>query len=94
MKKAYFVFVAVLALAMALPIAAMAAGVPVKVYENGGKGDPMAVSGVKVEAFGGYGFKALLSSGVTGSDGGCVLNNVPLGKEVVVKLTKAGYVTQ
>ncbi len=91
-KKAYFVLVAVLA--VALPIAAMAGGIPAKVYENGGNGDPVAVSGVKVEVFGGYAFKALLSSGVTGSDGGCVLNNVPLGKEVIVKLTKAGYVTQ
>jgi hypothetical protein len=47
-----------------------------------------------VEVFGGYAFKALFSSAKSGSDGGCVLKNVPLGKEVLVKLTKAGYVTQ
>lgn len=81
-------------LLLVLPLTAWAANVPAKVYENGANNSPLAVSGVKVEVFGGFTFKALLSSGVTGSDGGCALNNVPLGKEVVVKLSKAGYVTQ
>ncbi len=79
---------------LALPIAALAANVPVKVYENGANNSPIVLPGVKVEVFSGFAFKALLSSGVSGSDGGCVLSNVPLGKEVVVKLSKTDYVTQ
>jgi hypothetical protein len=93
-KKTYLILVMVFVLVMSLPIAAMAAGIPVKVYENGTNGNPVALSGVKVEAFGGYGFKALLSSGVSGSNGSAVLSNIPLGKEVAVRLTKANYVTQ
>jgi len=81
-------------LVLGLPLAAWAVNVPVKVYENGANNSPVAVSGVKLDAFGGYGFKARLSSGVTGSDGSCILNNLPVGKEVVIKLTKASYVTQ
>ena len=92
MKRALFISISVLLLA--LPFAAWAANLPVKVYENGLNNNPTAVSDVKVEVFGGYAFKALFSSAKTGSDGGCALKNVPLGKEVLVKLTKAGYVTQ
>jgi len=77
-----------------LPLGAWAASIPAKVYENGTNDNPIALSGVKVQVFGGFSFKAMLSSALSGSDGGCVLNNVPLGKEVLVKLTKAGYVTQ
>ncbi|OGP88497.1 MAG: hypothetical protein A2156_03485 [Deltaproteobacteria bacterium RBG_16_48_10] len=79
---------------MILPLTAWAANIPAKVYENGANNAPVAVSGVEVEVLGGYGFKAKLSSSVTGDDGGCVLSNVPLGKEVIVKLTKTGYVSQ
>jgi len=76
------------------PMALLAANIPAKVYENGSDNNPIALSGGKVEVLGGYGNKARFSSAVTGSDGDCVLRNVPLGREVVVKLTKAGYVTQ
>ncbi len=79
---------------LSLPIAAMAADITAKAYENGANNVPAAVAGVKVELFGGYGLKALLSSGVSGSDGGLVLRNAPVGKEVAVRLTKAGYVAQ
>jgi hypothetical protein len=76
------------------PMALLAENIPAKVYENGSDNNPIALSGGKVEVLGGYGNKARFSSGVIGSDGDCVLRNVPLGREVVVKLTKAGYVTQ
>ena len=92
MKRALFLGISVLLLV--LPFTAWAANLPAKVYENGLDSNPAAVSDVKVEVFGGYAFKALFSSAKSGSDGGCVLKNVPLGKEVLVKLTKAGYVTQ
>jgi len=92
-KTTCLILVTVFVLAT-LPFSGMAADIPVNVYEDGANGNPVAVPGVKVEAFGGYGFKALLSSGMTGSDGSCVLNNVPLGKEVAIKLTKAGYITE
>jgi hypothetical protein len=92
MKRALFLSISVLLLV--LPLTAWAANLPAKVYENGLDNNPAAVSDVKVEVFGGYAFKALFSSAKRGSDGGCVLKNVPLGKEVLVKLTKAGYVTQ
>jgi hypothetical protein len=91
-KRLLFIGLAVFLLA--LPLTVLAANVPVKVFENGANNAPIAVSGVKVEVFGGYGFKALLSSGVSGSDGGAVLSNVPLGKDIIVRLTKADYVTQ
>jgi len=93
MGERLFVF-GVTVLLLAFPLAAFAATIPVKVFENGANNNPVAVSGVEIGVFGGYGFKALLSSGVTASDGAALLNNVPLGKDVVVKLTKADYVTQ
>jgi hypothetical protein len=92
MKRALIVGIA--SLFLVLPFSAWAGSIPAKVYENGANDNPIALSGVKVEVFGGYNFKALLSSALSGSDGGCVLSNVPLGKGVLVKLTKAGYVTQ
>ncbi len=79
---------------LAMPLTALAASIPAKIYENGSDNNPAAVSGAKVDVFGGFGFKALLSSGVSGSDGGVVLGNVPFGKEVVVKISKAGYIAQ
>ena len=79
---------------LALPLAVSAAGIAAKVYENGSDNNPIALAGVTVQVFGGFGHKALLTSGLSGSDGSVVLDNVPTGKEVVVKLTKAGYVTQ
>jgi hypothetical protein len=94
MKKGRFMILGAIMLFMSLPIAAMAGDITAKVYENGANNVPVAVAGVKVELFGGYGLRALFSSGVSGSDGGVVLSNVPLGKEVAVRLTKAGYVTQ
>jgi len=81
-------------LLLTLPFAAWAEDFSAKVYENGVNDNPVAVQGVKAEVFGGSGFGALLSSSATGSDGGCILKNIPLGKEVLVRLTKAGYVTQ
>jgi hypothetical protein len=92
MKRALFISISVLLLV--LPFTAWAANLPAKVYENGTDSNPTAVADVKVEVFGGYAFKALFSSAKTGANGGCILRNVPLGKEVLVKLTKAGYVTQ
>jgi hypothetical protein len=91
-KRALLISFSVLLLA--LPLAAWAADIPAKVLENGIDNNPIAVSGVNVQVFGGFGFKALYSSAASGNDGGCVLQNVPLGKEILVKLTKAGYVTQ
>lgn len=91
-KRIFLIGISVLLLI--LPLTAWAANIPAKVFENGTDNTPIAVSDVKVEVFGGYGFKALFSSAITGSDGGCILKNVPLGKEVLVKLTKPGYVTQ
>jgi len=79
---------------LSLPLTALAANVPAKVFENGANNSPIPVSGVTVEVFGGYGFKGLLSSGVSGSDGSSILSNVPFGKEVILKLSKADYITQ
>jgi len=79
---------------LTLPIGAWAADIPAKVYESEMGKSPLPVSGVKVEVFGGYNFKALLSSGVSGPDGACLLAHLPLGKELAVKMTKGGYVTQ
>ncbi len=79
---------------IALPLAAMGADIPAKVYENGSDNNPIAVPGVTVQVVGGFGHRALLASGLSASDGSVVLGNVPIGKEVVVKLSKAGYVTQ
>ncbi len=93
MRKA-IVLVGIVILLMSVPIASWAANIPAKVYENGPNDAPIAQGGVKVEVFGGAGLKALVSSAVTGADGGCTLSNVPLGKEVLVKLTKAGYFPQ
>jgi len=92
MKKA--LLISLVTLLLALPLTVWAAKFGAKVYENGTNNNPIAVSDVKVEVFGGFGFKALFSSAMTGSDGGCILKNVPLGKEVLVKLTKPGYVAQ
>lgn len=92
MKKA--LLISTVALLLTLPLTAWTANFGAMVYENGTNDNPIAVSGVKVEVFGGYGFGALFSSMVTGNDGGCVLAKVPIGKEVLVKLTKAGYITQ
>jgi hypothetical protein len=75
-------------------VASWAASVPAKVYETGKDTSPVAQPGVKVDVLGGAGFKSLLSSAETGSDGSCLLENVPLGKNVAVRLTKAGYVRQ
>jgi hypothetical protein len=80
-------------LLMGLPVVSWAANLPAKVYENGANDAPIPQAGVKVEVFGGAGLKALLSSALTGADGGCTLD-VPLGKEVLVKLTKPGYFPQ
>jgi hypothetical protein len=79
---------------LALPLIALGADIPAKIYENGSDNNPIALAGVKVQVFGGFGNKALLSSGLSGSDGSVILGNIPAGKEVVVKLGKAGYVTQ
>jgi len=92
MKRA--LLISLVTLLLTLPLTALAANFGGKVYENGTNNNPIAVPDVKVEVFGGYGFKALFSSAMTGSDGGCILKNIPLGKEVLVKLTKPGYVTQ
>ena len=81
-------------LLLVLPIVAWGANIPAKVYENGANDLPSAQAGVKVDVFGGYGFKALLSSMESGSDGGCVLKNVPLGRNVLVRFMKSGYVPQ
>jgi hypothetical protein len=83
-----------LVILIALPLTAMGGEIPAKVYESGSDNSPVAVAGVTVQVFGGFGHKALLASGLSGKDGGVVLGNVPTGKEVVVKLSKAGYVTQ
>ena len=91
-KRALLISFSVLLLA--LPLASWAANIPAKVFENGTDNNPIAVSGVQVQVFGGFGFKALFSSTASGNDGGCLLKNIPLGKEVLVKLTKAGYITQ
>ena len=79
---------------LALPLAAVALDIPVRVYENGAQNVPVAVPGVAFQVFGGSGAKTLLSSGTTASDGTFALSNVPLGSQVVVKLTKDGYETQ
>ena len=81
-------------LLLSLPLAAWAVNLPAKVYENGADNKPIAVSGVRVEVFGGYGFKGLIASTRSDSTGQCLLRNVPLGKDVMVKLTKEGYMTQ
>jgi len=92
MKRAILISFSIFMLA--LPLAAWAADIPAKVYESGANNVPVAQSGVKVEVFGGFGLKALLSTAGTGADGGCLLKDVPLGTDVLVRLTKAGYVTQ
>ncbi len=92
LKRTLWIGIAVLFLA--LPLTALAADIPAKVFENGANNVPAAVSGARVEVLGGFGFKSLLSSGMTGDGGASVLRNVPVGKEVMVKVTKAGYVTQ
>jgi len=88
------VLLTTLGLILVLPLSVMAASLPVKVCENSSGNVPVPVAGVKVEAFGGFGYKALLASGVSGTDGGVTLGNIPIGKEILVKLSKSGYVTQ
>jgi hypothetical protein len=92
MKRMFLAGLAVVLLTM--PLTALAASIPAKIYENGSDNNPAPVSGAKVDVLGGFGFKALLSSGVSASDGGIVLGNVPFGKEVVVKISKVGYIAQ
>ncbi len=89
-----FILISLSILFLTLPLTAWAANIPAKVLENGSNNNPLAVSGVKVEVLGGYGFKALLSSTESGGDGGCVLKNVPLGKDILIRLTKPGYIPQ
>jgi hypothetical protein len=91
-KRRYWILIGILV--MSLPLTALSANIPAKVYENGVNGPEQAVSGVKIQVLGGFKFKAVLSSGESDAIGGCVLRNVPVGKEVVVKLSKPGYVTQ
>lgn len=91
-KRTAFIIFSILMLT--LPISALAANVPAKVYENGANDLPIAQSGVQVAVFGGPGFKALLSSTESAADGGCLLGNIPLGKDVLVRLTKLGYISQ
>ncbi len=79
---------------MALPLFAWGANVPATVYENGKDDNPVALAGVKVEVFGNAALKSLLFSGVTDGSGACLLENVPVGKDVAIRLTKAGYVQQ
>ena len=71
---------------LVLPLTAMGADIPARIYENGSDNNPIALAGVKVQVFGGFGHKALLTSGLSGSDGSFILGNIPAGKEVVVKL--------
>lgn len=92
LKRALLISISVLLLA--LPFAAWAANLPAKIYENGSDGKPLVQPGVKVETFGGVGFKVFLSSGESDTEGACLLGNVPLGKNVLVKLSREGYVTQ
>ena len=92
MKRTCLVGLAVLL--SVLPLTAFAASIPAGVFENGPGNNPIAVSGVKAEVFVGYAFKVRISAGESGSDGGVVLKNVPLGRDVLVKLTKPGYVPQ
>jgi hypothetical protein len=92
LKRAFLISISVLLLT--LPFAAWAANVPAKIYENGADGKPLVQAGVKVEAFGGAGFKALLSSGESDAEGAILLGNLPLGRDVLVKLSREGYITQ
>ncbi len=94
MRKRILLIGASILILLALPLMAGAASVPAKVFENGANNAPVAVAGATIEVFGGFGFKSLLSSGAAGDGGASVLRNVPVGKEVMVKVTKAGYVTQ
>ncbi len=91
MRRSFFFS---LALVMIMAVSAWGANIPGKVFESGKDNTPIAVAGMKVEAFGGGGFKVLLSATETDSNGRCLLRNIPLGKEVLVRLTKSGYVTQ
>ncbi len=93
MVKRIFLIISTV-LFLTLPLTAWAADIPAKVYESGSNNVPIAQSGVKVEVFGGSGFKVLFSSGETGGDGGYLLRDVSLGNDVLVRLTKAGYITQ
>jgi hypothetical protein len=79
---------------LTLPLAAFGASIPAGVFENGPGNNPVSVSGAKVEVYGGYAFKVRLSAGESGTNGEVVLKNVPLGRDVLVKLTKPGYIAQ
>lgn len=83
-----------LVLVMLIASSVWGADISVKVFENGATNVPIAVSGAKVDVYGGFGYRSLLFSGVSGSGGALLLSNVPVGKEVMVKLTIAGYITQ
>lgn len=81
-------------LAVGLPSVTWATEIVAKVFENGANGEPVPVAGVKLEAFSGYHFRGLVSSGVTSSKGQCLLRNLPLGREILVKLSAPGYLSQ
>jgi hypothetical protein len=94
MKKKTLLFGSLLFL-LALPFNAWAASdVPAKVYEMGRDNAPVPVSGVKVDVFVGRALKASVSSGETDASGACLLRDILLGKDVLVRLAKPGYVPQ
>ena len=79
---------------LSLPWTVIAANIPARVYESGTDNTPVAVPGTQVEVYGGYLFKMLLSSAESGKGGEFILSNIPLGKDVLVRMTKPGYVAQ
>jgi len=93
MRKRFILTILAL-MCLILPLTALGANIPARVFENGANNIPLTVPGVKIEVFGGFGFKALLSTTQSGTNGDCTLKNVPLGREVLVKMTKSGYVPQ
>jgi len=94
MKKKTFLFGSLLFL-LGLPLNAWAAfDVPAKVYEMGTDNAPVPVSGVKVDVFVGRALKASVFSGETNASGACLLRDIPLGKDVLMRLAKPGYVPQ
>ena len=77
-KRSFFIWFS--SVLVGLPMTALAADIPAKVFENGANNTPLAVSGAKVEVLGGFGFKSLLSSGVSGSDGSSVFAECSAGE--------------
>jgi hypothetical protein len=77
-----------------LPSLAGAADITARVFETGIDNTPVPVSDIKVDVLAGKGFKKLLSASTSGSDGTCFLGGVPFGKDLLVRLTKQGYVPQ